>query len=210
MTTAMDRLYLAGDAIGAALWVTAYLLMLRRGILDRAAGVPLLALAPAIAWELIYAVVWPTRALPPVVVPLWLIVDASLVWLYLRFGAGDRRPLRFALAFALALALELALIHDTADRDGVCSGFAVNVVMSLSFLALLDERGARGVLGQSVYVALAKLLGTALTMPHALALHGDRWSLRVFVAVTLIADTAYLALLARRSRKLGLDPLRRL
>jgi hypothetical protein len=206
----------AGDVLAAVLWCTTYLLVLRRSALDQVSGMPLPALATAFAWETIYGVVRPTLGLPPLVVPAWLAIDVLLLVQYLRCGAAACRRSARAHAHAdtwfvactgaallAALALEYACIVDTNDRDGVVSGFAVNVVMSLAFLAMLTRPDLRG---QSVPIALAKLVGTAATIPHALALHGALLSLRAFVVVTVGADVAYLVLLDRACRSRGIRP----
>jgi hypothetical protein len=202
------------DVASGLLWSVAYLLILRRGFLDRAPGTPLAALAPAITWEILYGIVHPTPDLPAFVVPMWLAIDAAIVYQYLRYGLAEQRrarPIsaarfhaRFALAMALALGIEHAVIRAIGDRDGVWSGFAVNVIMSLAFLDMLARR--RDVRGQSVYIALAKLAGTAVTIPHALALHGDLGSLRAFMAASVVADVAYVVLMARQCRAQGIRP----
>lgn len=207
--------FTAADLAGGALWALTYLLLVRRAFLDRTCGVPLPALAAAVTWELIYGVVRPTPGLPPLVVPAWLALDALIVAQYLRYGAAERGDaarawffVRVGAALAVAFVVQHACIVDWGDRDGVYSGFAVNVVMSLSFLARLDRRA--DVRGQSLYIALGKLLGTAVTIPHAYALHGELGSLRAFMAVTLAGDVAYAVLLARRCRAQGIRPWARL
>jgi hypothetical protein len=209
-------LYRSTDIASGALWAVAYLLIIRRGFLDRICGAPLLALVSAITWELIFAVVRPTPGLPPFVVPAWLAIDACILYQYLRYGAAERaRPAAramfyagFAAALAGAFALEYTLILTFGDRDGVYSGFAVNVVMSLAFIAMLRRR--RGVRGQSMYIAASKLSGSAIAIPHAFALHGSLLSLRALMGMTLLSDVVYAALLDRRCREQGIRPWARL
>jgi hypothetical protein len=195
------------DLTGCFLWAVTYGLVLRRGALDRASGVPLLGLAANFAWEILYTVVRRTPALPVFVVPVWLAIDAAILHQYLRYGAA-RSYAKVAAVVAVAFVLEHAAVHDFGDRDGVCSGFAVNVVFSLAYVAMIERR--RDVGGQSMYIALAKLAGTAVMMPHAYLLHGALWSLRAFMAVTLLGDVAYGALLHRRLRAQGIRPWGRL
>jgi hypothetical protein len=206
------------DLTGCFLWAVTYVLVFRRGSLDRASGVPLLALASTIAWELLYTVVRSTPALPGFVVPGWLALDAAILYQYLRYGPGGQRrtaqdaPARHyakvAAAVAVAIALERSAILDWADRDGVHSGFAVNVAVSLAFVAMVERR--RNVRGQSMYIALAKLVGSAIMIPHASALHGSSWSLRVLMGATLLGDVGYAVLLQRKLRAHGIQPWARL
>lgn len=196
----------ATDVASGILWSATYLLILRRGFLDRTSGVPLLALAAAITWELIFAVVRPTPTLPPFVVPVWLAIDSCLLYQHLRHDSPVRAVSLAALAAAFAL--QYAVVVDLGDVDGVWSGFAVNVVMSLAFLAMLERR--RSARGQSMYIAIGKMVGSAITIPHAYALHGSLWSLRAFMGVTLVGDVAYAVLLARQCRGERIRPWARL
>jgi hypothetical protein len=199
------------DLASGALWAIAYLLLAQRGQLDGRSGVPLPALASALAWETTYAVVHPTPALPSFVVPLWLSIDGLILWQYLRLGASTRSGRARAWFYAetaAALACALGAVLALRDPDGACSGFAVNVVMSTSFVAMVRRR--RDVRGQSLYFAIAKLGGTAAAIPHAAVLHGGVWSLRALMAVAVAADVAYVALLHARCRALGIPPWERL
>jgi hypothetical protein len=216
--SACADVFRATDLASSILWSATYVLILRRGFLDKTSGVPLLALASAITWELIFAVVRPTPGLPPFVVPVWFVLDAGIVYQYLLYGSAPRPRAgwnacatfyaTFTAALAGAFGLEYAIVLDWGDRDGVYSGFAVNVVMSLAFLAMLARR--RDVRGQSMYIALGKLTGTAITIPHAYALHGALASLRVFMGVSFLGDVAYAVLLDRRCRPQGFRPWARL
>lgn len=197
----------ASDLACFALWAATYLLILRRGFLDRASGMPLGALAPAIAWEAIFGVLRPTRDLPPFAVPAWFALDALLLVQFFRHGLARQRGragagwfvARTAAVLAGAFAIEYAATLDAHDADGVVSGFAVNVVMSLAFLAMLERR--EDLRGQSMGVALTKLGGTAATVPHALAMHGALRSLRTFMVLSLACDVAYAVLLHRAFRR---------
>jgi hypothetical protein len=174
--------------------------------------------AANVAWEILYTVVRRTPALPIFVVPVWLAIDAAILHQYLRYAPARRRraaeaaPARLyvkvAAAVAVAFVLEYAAVVDWADRDGVCSGFAVNVVFSLACVAMVERR--RDVRGQSMYIALAKLAGSAVMIPHAYVLHGALWSLRAFLGVTLLGDVTYAALLHRRLEAQGIRPWGRL
>jgi hypothetical protein len=197
------------------LWAIAYLLLGQRGQLDGRSGVPLPALAAAFAWETIYAVLHPTPVLPSFVAPLWLSIDGLLLWQYLRLGgaarSGRARAWFYAgtaVALACAFGIELGAVVALADRDGAVSGFAVNAVMSVSFVAMVRRR--HDVRGQSLYFAIAKLAGTATAIPHAVVLHGAPWSLLALMVVAVAADVAYVALLRARCRALGVPAWERL
>jgi hypothetical protein len=208
----------AADVASGVLWAVTYALVIRRGFLDKTYGVPLAALVSAIAWEIIFAVVRPTPVLPPFAAPAWLVLDSGILYQYLRYGpAEERRAVpaapawfyaRFAAAAAGAFLLEYSFILDWGDRDGAYSGFAVNVVMSLSFIAMLERR--RDVRGQSMYIAVGKLLGSAIAIPHAYVLYGSLASLRAFMGVTFLCDVTYAVLLHRQCRAQRIRPWARL
>jgi hypothetical protein len=73
---------------------------------------------------------------------------------------------------------------------------------------MLERR--RDVRGQSMYIAMSKLLGSAIAMPHAYALHESLRSLRAFMAVTFVCDVVYAVLLYRQCRAQGIRPWGRL
>lgn len=202
------------DLASGLLWVGTYALVVRRAFLDRASGVPLLALAATFTWELVYTVVHPTPTLPRWMVPAWLSVDAAILYQYLRYGLAERwghERAWFLARTAAALVAAFALVHtatrDLRDRDGIWSAFGVNAVLSLAFVSMAERR--TDVRGQSMYIATGKLAGSALAIPHAHALHPSLASLHACMAVMLSADVVYVGLLHRRCRALGIAPWRR-
>jgi hypothetical protein len=208
----------AADVASGILWAVAYVLIIRRGFLDKTYGMPLPGLALAITWEFIFAVLRPTPELPSFIVPAWLVIDSCILYQYLRYSPAEQQPAqpftaawfyaRSAAALAGAFWLQYSFILDAADRDGAVSGFAVNLVISLAFIAMLERR--RDVRGQSMYIALAKLVGSAVLIPHAYLLHGSLRSLRALMVTTFICDVVYAVLLHRQCRVQGIHPWARL
>jgi hypothetical protein len=206
------------DFAAGALWALTYLLILRRGFLDKSCGMPLAALVLATTWEVIFGVLQPTPEFPPYFVPIWLALDTCILYQYLRYGPVDltregRKAsawfyARFAAVWAGTLWLQHAFVLDWGDRDGAYSAYAVNAGMSLAFIAMLERR--RDVRGQSMYIAVSKLLGSAVAMPHAYALHGSLRSLLAFMVVTLACDVVYVVLLYWQCRAQGIRPWGRL
>ena len=164
--------FVATDLAGGALWGATYLSILRRGARDRTSGVPLLALASAFAWELLFGVVRPTAKLPPFVVPVWLSLDACILYQFLRYrtAASTRRARALRCAGVLAavlgaLAIERALVVDLGDLDGVLVRLRRQRrhVGRVRRQARPPPGGGRAVEA----IALAKLAGSAFTVPHA-------------------------------------------
>jgi hypothetical protein len=158
------------DAImvgSGVLWTLAYLLIIRRGFLDRTYGIPLVALCANISWEFIFAFVYPHDLPQRAVNVVWFSLDVLILFQLLLYGprefAGLSRRL-FCMVFALALATAfgavLAVTLEFDDFDGAYSAFGQNLMMSILFVAMLHAR--RSLRGQSVWIAILKMGGTAL------------------------------------------------
>ncbi len=158
------------DAImvgSGVLWTLAYLLMIRRGFLDRTYGMPLVALCANLSWELIFAFVYPHDLPQRAVNVVWFSFDLVILLQLLVYGPREFADLSrrafyavFALALATSFGAVLAVTLELDDFDGAYSAFGQNLMMSVLFLAMLYAR--RSLRGQSVSIALLKMGGTAL------------------------------------------------
>lgn len=214
-------------------WTIAYALILLRGARDRTCGMPVPALAANLSWELIFLGVtlshgaFDARLL--LLLP-WTLLDLGIVAQCLRYGRRDCHPslqrhfsagLLAIIAFTFALLL--AFVREMRDAIGWITAFGQNLMMSVLFVTML--LGRDGVRGQSIYIGLAKLLGTLFAFLLALfwsppTLH-EHWAqllpseytpisplIAVLYTGTFAFDALYVALLHRKSRSLGLDPWR--
>jgi hypothetical protein len=206
---------LALKLAAGVLWTVAYALIIRRSALDRVPGMPMTALCINVSWEFYYSVVSPHPAPQLYVNWVWVLLDLVIFAQFVRDGreelapAVPRRTFLPVLAFTLGMSYAgvVATGHDLHDADGMYSAFGSNMLMSLLFLRMLQRRG--DVRGQSLYIALAKLVGTLCVCIVAQREHPERHLLDVFYAGILVFDVTYAVSLARRSRELGLDPWRR-
>jgi hypothetical protein len=197
------------------LWTIAYALIIRRSALDRAYGMPMTALCINISWEFCFTFVAPHPPPQLYINGVWLLFDVAIFAQFLRYGRSELHPALSPRLFLPILALTLVLSfggvlaasHDFHDWDGIYSAFGSNLLMSILFIAMLLRRG--DVRGQSLYIALAKLLGTMCICVVAYTEHPEWRLLYVFYAGIPVFDVAYAVLLARRSRELGIDPWRR-
>lgn len=223
-------------ALSSLFWTLAYALIIRRGGKDRTFGMPLVALAANLSWEVIFLVetirLDGADARLALILP-WTLLDGAILVQCLRFGADDFadpwvrrwfRPLLLAIIAFTALVLR-ALIREFHDAIGWYTAFGQNLLMSTLFVAMLLRR--RDVRGQSVYIGLAKLLGTWFAFVLALfwsppTLH-EHWKtllppgyqpiaplLVTIYAGTLAFDLLYVALLVRACRAQNVNPWRRL
>jgi len=196
-------------------WALAYVLILRRGFLDRTYGVPLVALCGNLSWEFIFAVVYPSMGIHAVINGVWLLLDCVIVYQVLRYGPAEDHPLfgRFYLLFTVTLCtafgLILFLIDELQDFSGIYTGLGNNLLMSVLFSEMLLRRGSAR--GQSLYIALSKMIGTVLASlsllwwPHFL-----ESALLQYLAVTVfLFDLIYLMLVYHQARSEGIEPWKR-
>ena len=192
------------------LWTLAYLLMIRRGFLDRTYGMPLVALCANISWEFIFSLVYPHDLPQRAVNVVWLSFDLVILLQVLLYGPREfaglpRRAFYVVLALALATSFGavLAVTVEFDDFDGVYSAFGQNLMMSVLFLTMLYAR--RSLRGQSVSIALLKMGGTALAS-FAFYFYNPEYDGSVllpflYVAI-LVFDGIYAgAVIVRRRRK---------
>lgn len=211
-----DDLMLASGMLSLALWTLAYLLIIRRGQLDRTYGMPFVALCPNLAYELTYGLIEPN--VPPlhIVNIVWFVVDLVIAAQYLRFGRRELSPLvpgwlfvpRFLLITGLWVLAALALTRDLGLQVGNSYlGWGCQIILGGAYLFMLTSRP--GVEGQSLYIALARFLGSLAVIP---AQEVEAPGLKVIwtmYATFVILDITYITLYIRRCRMIGIDPWRR-
>ena len=205
------------DAImvgSGAFWTLTYLLMIRAGFRDRTYGMPLAALCANLSWELIFSFVHPHDPLQRSVNIVWFAFDLVILFQLLRYGPREFAglPARvfyalFGLALATAFGAVLTITLEFDDFDAAYSAFGQNLMMSALFVAMLVSRGS--LRGQSVAIAVCKMIGTALaSLAFSLFYEGYGGSVLLpflYVAI-LVLDAVYVGMAvsyARRGRKGG-------
>jgi hypothetical protein len=158
------------DAImvgSGVLWTLTYLLIIRQGFLHRTYGMPLVALCANISWEFIFAFVYPHDLPQRAVNVVWLSFDVVILVQLILYGPREFATLprrlfyaAFALALATAFGAVLTVTLQFDDSDGAYSAFGQNLMMSILFVTMLYSRGSMR--GQSVWIAVLKMVGTAL------------------------------------------------
>lgn len=150
-----------------AFWTFTYVLMIRRGFLDKTYGMPLVALCANVSWEFIFSFLYPHGPVQRPVNIVWFSLDLVILLQLLRYGPREFDDLSkrvfyamFGLALATSFGAVLSVTYEFDDWDGVYSAFGQNLLMSVLFLAMLRARGS--LRGQSVLIALSKMLGTGL------------------------------------------------
>ncbi len=173
------------------------------------------ALCINISWELYYSVITPHPPPQVYVNWAWLLLDLVIFAQFLKYGRAEIDPALPPRAFFPILGFTLvmaffgvvAMDHDFHDHDGMYSAFLDNMLMSFLFIRMLLQRG--DLRGQSLYIALAKLVGTFCQCIVAHAEHPERWVLDLAYVGIVVFDVTYAVLLVRRARAFGVDPWRR-
>lgn len=212
-----NDLMIASATLSLALWTIAYLLMIRRGYLDRTYAMPFVALCPNLAYELTYGLIEPNVAPLHLFNITWFLVDLVIAAQYLRYGRRELPALvpgwlfvpRFLVITGLWVAVAIALTRDLGLQVGNSYlGWGCQIILSGAYLSMLTTRP--GVEGQSLYIALTRLLGSLAVIPgQEIEAPGLRviWAM---YAAFIVLDLAYIALYIRRCRAIGLNPWRRL
>ncbi|MCL4299116.1 MAG: hypothetical protein KJ077_25495 [Anaerolineae bacterium] len=204
-----SRAYLAGLKVLMGLcWTLTYLLIIRRGFADQTVGMPLVSLATNISWEFIFAFVYPHGKTQRAVNAAWFCLDLVILWQLFQFGNTVGLPdalfyLFVISALVTAYALTLLVTRHFQDWRGQYTAFGGNLLMSVLFITMLLDRG--NLAGQSLYIALFKLLGTAIS---ALAFYRYYPVPRIIHWLSLaifIFDVIYLVMVYQQSIELGLS-----
>ncbi|MGW3206876.1 transmembrane-type terpene cyclase [Streptomyces sp. NPDC001135] len=199
----MHTAFLLGTGL---FWTAAYVLLIRTGLRERTFGMPVVAFATNISWEFMFAFVRPPSGLMHVVNIVWFCFDLAVGYTLVRFGRAEfpyvpGRLFLPALAVLLGFAYPgMNLASEQFDAGGgAITAFGSNLAMSGMFLAMLAAR--RGTRGQSMGIAVTKLLGTAcaslamLTDPDSVPRHDSALMHYLYVGCFLL-DLAYAAALS--------------
>jgi len=154
--------------IGGLFWSMTYILIIRRGFKDKTFGMPMAALCANISWEMIFAFFTPHDPPQLYVNYIWFSLDAVIVMQFLKYGRKEFTNISkwqffsvFGLGVVIAIPMILAVNYQLEDNVGAYAAFGQNLMMSVLFVTMLINR--KGVDGQSLYIALFKMVGTGLS-----------------------------------------------
>ena len=153
--------------IGGVFWSLTYILIIRRGIIDRTFGMPLVALCANISWEGAFSFIVPQSLTQLYINYAYFILDLFIVFQFLRYGKSEFNDISnkmfyavFLLALVTSFGLILSITYEFKDWQGSYAAFGQNLMMSVLFIAMLFSRG--NLRGQSIYIALFKMFGTGI------------------------------------------------
>lgn len=197
-------------------WAIAYFLIIRRGLRDRTYGMPIVAVCVNISWEFIFSFLIPHQPPQQYINISWFLLDLFILGQLLRYWRSDFPFLDRIIFYPFVVASLLAsfgLIYTMTlelEDCGAYSAFGQNFLMSILFMIMLFRRNS--LRGQSVYIALSKMVGTALACTAAylyVPLAGQSALLQYLFIATLFFDLNYVAAVYYVGRKEGLAVWRR-
>lgn len=195
-------------------WIALYVLVIRRGFLDKTFGIPLVALAVNFSWDVINTFVSPSPDGQAIFNFVFIVLEIVIIYQLLRFWQTEitnMPPAHFYFWSVIALVMSLVLIHAAQvefQGTGERSGYADTFLSSAFFVAMIYMRRDLG--GQSLYIGLLKLVGNASLM---LALLLRPWPgtensvlLPVLYVGIFFFDIAYVVLYVWRARQHDINP----
>jgi hypothetical protein len=154
--------------IGGICWSITYILIIRQGYKDKTYSMPLAALCANISWEAIFSFIHPSSPPQLYINYVWFILDALIVLQFLKFGKLEfpnfsikQFIASFVFALVLAFCSVLFISYEFNDWKGAYAAFGQNLMMSILFISMLLNRNS--LRGQSIYIAIFKMLGTGIS-----------------------------------------------
>lgn len=188
---------------GGILWTAAYILIIGKGYKDKSYGMPFVALAFNFSWELVFSFIFPTKPPQSYSNIVWFLFDCVIVYQFVKHGRSKNEygvPARWFSAVAL-ITFILALLHTLTmsiefhDYIGQYSAFTMNLTMSVLYVVLYFRR--KSLVGQSLAIALLKMLGTAcFSLMFFLRFPTSAFMDFLYLAI-LLFDVYYVVLIAR-------------
>jgi hypothetical protein len=193
-------------------WTLAYMLIIRRGFLDKTYGMPLAALCANISWEFIFSFIIPVSPPQNYVNVVWFAFDTVIVFQFLRYGRSQFKgtlpdryfyPL-FVLSLVVAFGGVLTMSYEFKDFVGKYAAFSQNLMMSILFVAMLVRRN--NVSGQSLYIALLKMIGTLLPSILFFMLDQSAPFMNYLFVSIFVFDLVYVVALYVKLKETGIKP----
>ena len=178
----MQSLGLICAAASSVFWTLTYVLIIRRGHLDQRLGMPMIALAANLTWECYFLVFSLHHGHFDVRLALllpWCAFDFAIAYQCICYGRDDhsnpivKKFYHIGILGILALvsAVLIGFIQTFEDTIGWYTAYGQNLLMSALFISMILRRDTLE--GQSIYIALCKLMGTLFAFLLALGWSPD-------------------------------------
>lgn len=185
-------------------WILTYVMLIYKGYKDKRCGMPFAALCGNVTWEYIYSFVFPHASPANYIIYLWLALDIMILIQFILYSRDDLpKPLshRFflptiVLSMLIAFSLHYFIALEFTNLDGGYSAYGLNFMMSLLFVGMLLRRD--DLRGQSMSIAVFKLIGTVCASIVSYSLYPASSLLTFLYLVTFIYDVMYVIMLRNR------------
>jgi hypothetical protein len=111
------------------------------------------------------------------------------------------------LTLVLAFCAVLFITYEFNDWAGKYAAFGQNFMMSVLFVGMLLRRN--NVLGQSVYIALFKMVGTIIPSITIYYMYPTSILLNFLYLAIFVFDIMYVFMVYQKSKEAGLNPWKR-
>lgn len=169
---------------------------------------PIVALVLNLAWEIVAFFFMDLNPLMTFVCGIWLTIDIIILaqvisYAPIEHAATWSRPALITCLFsgvAFAVVAILTFQSEFKEETGRHSGYIANVIMSMAFIRMFQTR--QGSLGQSIYIAVFKMLGTlVLSIRMFIQLEGNAPFLNTLFIAVLILDLAYIYMIVHENQR---------
>ena len=200
-----ESLILTLTAVCGISWTLAYVFIIIQSFRDKTYGMPFVALAFNISWEILFSTVLSDGGLVHVVMNgTWAILDVFILVAYFKYGKKEwPQGLNSKLFYPFSIFVLLVtfgfiyfLCQEMHDDYGTHMAFIQNLMMSLLFINMLNRRGDLS--GQSPAIAVTKMIGTLA--PTLLFVH---WRAKFIVfagSLIFFFDLIYLLMVLNKGR----------
>lgn len=200
-------------------WVGLYIMAIRRGFKDKVMTIPFVALAINMAWDITgFTIAQGGPEVQALTDGFYYLMQLPLLYLVVKYGWKDfPRMSKNGFLFWVALSQVAALIFmiiamvELRDPVGVKTAYIDTFINAILFIAMFYRR--EGLEGQSIYIGLAKLIGTA-QLNLALFFYPfpgyPNWPLiaPLYIGIFLL-DLIYVILVYRRAQEMGINVWKR-
>ena len=198
--------------VGGIFWILTYVFIISKGFKDKTYGMPIIALCANISWEFIFSFIVLSHSPSQLFINyLWFGLDAIIVFQFFKYCKNEfptLSSLKISALFVLIIASAFSIILSSAiflgDIRGVYTAFGQNLLMSVLFVIMFFKRG-KGLRGQSIFIAVFKMIGTGLTSIHFYLYepvsHDSLFVLPFLFASIFIFDILYVILIASKYKK---------
>jgi hypothetical protein len=214
--------------IGGLLWTTAYLLIVLKGIKDKAHGMPLVALALNFTWEFIHVFIHPSYGISLYLNASWFLLDLGIAYTYFKYSHKSFNMFysikkthwlvlslaTFFIGFMLNLFAEqfFSQLQNTVTKElifaEVLVGFIVFLFVPACMIAMLFQRKSSR--GQSFFIAFSFSISIlCYVMEISFNPFHHQWGnpfMMVLMATCIIVQVYYTVLIYNQMKKEGKNP----